>query len=136
MTTVTTSKAFNIILWIAQVVLGGMFIMAGIMKSTTPLTELTPQLPWAADMPELLVRFIGVSELLGGLGLLLPSLLKIKPVLTPVAAVGLAVVMVFAIIFHITRSEFPAIGFNIILALLAAFIAWGRFKKAPISAKK
>lgn len=136
MTTATTSKAFNIALWLAQVVLGGMFIMAGIMKSFTPITELTPQLPWAAEVPEMLVRFIGVSELLGGLGLLLPSLLKIKPVLTPVAAVGLAVVMVFAIIFHITRSEFPAVGFNLILGLIAVFIAWGRFKKAPISAKK
>ncbi len=83
-------------------------------------------------MPAALVRFIGVSELLGGFALILPAALRIKPELTGWAAIGLAAVMLFATIFHISRGEFSAIGMNIILGIIAVFIAWGRFKKAPI----
>jgi uncharacterized membrane protein YphA (DoxX/SURF4 family) len=129
------SRALNISLWVVQVILAGMFVMAGLMKSTKPIHELSVTVNWANDIPELLVRFIGVSELLGGLGLLLPGIFRIKPVLTPIAASGLVTVMVFAMIFHISRGEYPAIGFNLILALLAAFVAWGRFKKAVIPPK-
>ena len=131
----TPSKALNIILWIAQVLLAGMFIMSGFMKVAQPIEELAKMLPWASQVPAGLVRFIGISEVLGGLGLILPALLRIKPILTAWAAVGLATVMIFASIFHATRGEFSAIGMNIILALIAAFIAWGRFKKAPIAPK-
>ena len=131
----TTSKALNIILWIAQVLLAGMFIMSGFMKVAQPIEELSKMLPWASQVPAGLVRFIGISELLGGIGLILPALLRIKPILTAWAAVGLATVMIFAAIFHASRGEFSAIGMNIILALIAAFIAWGRFKKAPIAPK-
>jgi putative oxidoreductase len=134
--TTATPKTLNIALWVAQVVLGGMFIMAGVMKATTPIVDLVPQLPWAGDVPEMLVRFIGISELLGGIGLILPALLRMKPILTPYAATGLVTVMVFAAVFHITRGEYPAIGFNFVLGAVAAFIAWGRFKKAPIQPKK
>jgi putative oxidoreductase len=136
MTNTTTPKALNIALWVAQVVLGGMFIMAGVIKATTPIVDLVPQLPWAGDMPEGLIRFIGISELLGGLGLILPALLRMKPILTPYAAIGLITIMVFAAVFHITRGEYSAIGFNFVLGAVAAFIAWGRFKKAPILPKK
>ena len=92
-------------------------------------------LPWAAQVPEALVRFIGVAEVLGAVGLILPSLLRIQPKLTPIAAVGLALVMLFAVVFHISRGETPMIGMNFILIAIAAFIAWGRFKKAPIAPK-
>lgn len=128
-------QALNISLWIAQIVLGLMFLMAGFMKSTTPIDQLAVDVPWAKDIPEWLVRFIGISEFLGAVGLLLPSILRIKPKLTPVSAVGLVTVMVLAIIFHISRSEFPAIGFNLGLGAIAAFIAWGRFTQVPILPK-
>lgn len=128
-------QVLNISLWIAQIVLGFMFLMAGFMKSTTPIAQLAVDVPWAKDIPEWLVRFIGISEFLGAVGLLLPSILRIKPKLTPVSAVGLVTVMVLAIIFHISRSEFPAIGFNLGLGAIAAFIAWGRFTKVPILPK-
>ena len=129
------SKALNIILWIAQVLLAGMFLMSGFMKVAQPIEELAKMLPWASQVPEGLVRFIGISEVLGGLGLILPALLRIKPQLTAWAAIGLALVMLFAAGFHGSRGENSAIGMNVILALIALFIAWGRVKKAPIQLK-
>lgn len=130
------SKTLNISLWVAQSILAAMFIMAGIMKSTSPIDQLAPMLPWTKDVPELLVRIIGVSELLAGLGLLVPSIFRIKPILTPVAASGILVIMLLALVFHITRSEFAALGINVFIASMAVFIAWGRFKKVPIQPKK
>ncbi|HEX2533005.1 MAG TPA: DoxX family protein [Chitinophagaceae bacterium] len=131
----TPSKALHIALWIAQVLLAAMFLMAGFMKLSQPIEQLSQMLPWAAQVPESLVRFIGLAELLGAVGLILPALLRIKPQLTAWAAIGIAIIMVLATFFHISRGETSAIGMNIIMAILAAFIAWGRFKKAPIRAK-
>jgi putative oxidoreductase len=128
-------KTLHIILWVAQIVLGGMFIMAGVMKSSQPIAELSKSVPWSANVPEALVRFIGISELLGGIGLILPSLLRIKPILTPIAAFGILTIMVFAVVYHITKGETDVVGINIAFGLVAAFIAWGRFKKAPIHPK-
>ncbi len=129
-----TNKTLNIVLWIAQVGLAGIFIMAGFMKTFTPINELAGSINWASDLPAL-IRFVGISELLGGIGLIFPALLKIKPVLTPIAAGALALVMLFAIVFHLVRAEFPAILFNIVLGAVALFIAWGRSRKAPVLAR-
>ena len=128
-------KALHIALWIAQIILGGMFIMAGMMKSTQPIVDLSKSVPWTANVPLALVRFIGVSELLGGIGLILPSLLRIKPILTTIAAIGILLIMVFAMVYHIVNGETNVIGINIAFGLVAAFIAWGRLKKAPIYSK-
>lgn len=129
------NRGINIALWIAQGLLAMMFLMAGAMKTFQPIEVLAESLPWVTSYSQILVRFIGVSELLGGLGLILPSLLRIKPFLTVWAAVGLVVVMLFASIFHASRGEFSAIGMNVVLMAIAAFIAWGRNEKAPIQAK-
>ena len=128
-------KALHITLWIAQIILGGMFIMAGVMKSTQPIIDLSKSVPWTANVPSVLVRFIGVSEFLSGIGLVLPSLLRIKPILTPIAAIGILLIMVFAMVYHIVNGETNVIGINIAFGLVAAFIAWGRLKKAPIYSK-
>ena len=128
-------KALHIILWVAQIILGGMFIMAGTMKSTQPIVDLSKSVPWTANVPSVLVRFIGVSELLGGIGLILPSLLRIKPILTPVAAIGILLIMVFALVYHIMNGETNVIGINLAFGVVAAFIAWGRLKKASINSK-
>ena len=128
-------KALHIILWVAQIILGGMFIMAGMMKSTQPITDLSKSVPWTANVPVALVRFIGVCELLGGIGLILPGLLRIKPILTPIAAIGILLIMVFAIVYHVSNGEANVIGINIAFGLVAAFIAWGRLEKAPIHSK-
>lgn len=126
------SKALHVGLWVVQVVLGLMFFAGGTMKATQPISELVLQMAWAGAMPEALVRFIGVSEMLGGLGLILPAATRIKPSLTPLSGVGLAVIMLLAALFHLVRSEFGAIVMNVVLGGLAAFVAWGRTKKAPI----
>jgi uncharacterized membrane protein YphA (DoxX/SURF4 family) len=122
----TISKGLNITLWVLQIVLGGMFIMAGFMKSLQPINELAKSLPWVAESSAALVRFIGVSELLGGVGLILPMALKIKPRLTIWAALGLCAIMILATIFHVSRGEYGVIGMNIIIAAISGFIAWAR----------
>ena len=135
MTTATSksSRALNIALWTAQVILAGMFVMAGITKTTKPIDELATMLPWVNDMPAELVRFIGVSEFLGALGLVLPSLLRIKPGLTPLAAFGLLLIMVFAAIYHLTKGEFSAILINSVIGLIAFFVAWGSYRLALLN---
>ena len=136
MTTLTKpSQAMNIALWIAQIILAGMFLMAGVMKSTKPISELSVAMPWVSDFSVTTVRFIGISELLGALGLLLPSLLRIKPILTPIAAVCLVTVMILAAFYHASKGQFSIIGFNAVLGTIALFIAWGRYKKVPVIAK-
>ena len=129
------SKGWHITLWILQGLLAAMYLMAGFTKVSQPMEQLAQTLPWAADMPGL-ARFIGVAEILGALGLILPSLLRIKPSLTVLAAIGLALIQVFAIIFHISRGETAALGMNVVLLAVAIVIAWGRAKKAPISPKR
>lgn len=135
MTNQKSNRVINIVLWIAQGLLAVMFMMAGIMKASQPIDALAESLPWVTSTPLALVRFIGISELLGGIGLLIPSFFRFKPFLTVWAALGLALVMVFAAVFHATRGEFPGIGMNLVLLGIALFIAWGRSKKAPILAK-
>lgn len=130
-----TSKKLNISLWTAQAILAIIFLLSGVMKLTQPIEQLAGSLPWVTDVPGGVVRFIGFSELLGALGLLLPSLLRIKPVLTAWAAIGIILVMLFALIFHLTRGEVSAIASNLIFAIIAAFVAWGRLKKLPIQGK-
>ena len=100
-----------------------------------PVEALAASIPWVNDVPAGLVMFIGVSELLGGIGLLLPSILRVKPVLTPLAAAGLALVMLFAAVFHLLRGEAGTIGLNIVVMLIAILVAWGRSKKVPITPK-
>ncbi|NBP69228.1 MAG: DoxX family protein, partial [Cytophagia bacterium] len=118
-----------------QSLLAAMFLMAGANKLFQSIPELSKMLPWVVTVPEGLVRFIGISELLGGIGLLLPGILKIKPTLTVWAAIGLAVIMFLASFFHISRGETSLISMNFIFMGLALFVAWGRTKKVPISAK-
>ncbi len=135
MTTSKNSKAWNIGLWVAQVLMAGLFGMAGITKLATPIAELVEMLPWVAEAPEMLVRFIGLSELLGAFGLILPAALRIQPKLTNFAAIGLAAVMVLATAFHAYRGELEVIPVNLILLGILLLINWGRTKKQPILAK-
>lgn len=126
------SKVWNVSLWVAQILLAGMFLMVGIMKTFTPIEELSKTVPLAGEMP-FLVRFIGLSELAGAIGLILPAALKFRPQLTTLAAGALAFVMVLAMIYHIFKGEYAAIGTNIVLGIIGVFIVFGRLNKAPIS---
>lgn len=126
-----TSKAMNITLWIAQVLLSITFIWAGSMK----LLQAAEMWPWTVENPSL-AKVTGVLDILAGLGLVLPSMLRILPQLTIYAAYGTIALMVAASVFHISRGEASQIGINIFFLLVAVFIAWGRQKKAPIPPKK
>lgn len=128
-------KALHIGLWCVQGLLGALFVMAGSMKATQPIAELAKQMAWVERFSPEMVRFIGVSELLGGIGLLLPAITRVKPVLTPLAGAALALVMVLAAGHHLTNGEAGFVVPNLVLGGLAAFVAWGRFKAAPIAAR-
>lgn len=127
--TATPSKARNIILWILQVLLAITLIWAAGMKLSKPPQELAAMWPWAGEVSPALVKLTGIADLLGGLGLILPALLRVKPVLTPIAALGVVILMICASVFHILRGEAAQIGFNVIVAVIAGLIAWGRFRK-------
>jgi uncharacterized membrane protein YphA (DoxX/SURF4 family) len=118
----------NIALWIIQVLLALLFLFAGGMKLIMPIEEMTKQMPVA--IPGLFLRFIGVCEVLGGLGLLLPMMLRIKPWLTPLAAVGLVILMIGATAFSFMIGVTAAI-LPLVTGLLAAFVAYGRWHIAP-----
>lgn len=134
MTEQKKSKALHIGLWVAQGLLAIAFGMAGFMKITMPVEELAKNgMSFVTNYGIGTVRFIGISEVLGALGLLLPAALRIKPILTPLAAVGIAIIMVLATSYHFTHNE--PFAPTIILFLLASFVAWGRYKKSPIQAK-
>lgn len=128
----TPSKGWSVSLWIVQVLLALAFGMAGLMKSTQPIELLSANVPWAANVPPAMVRFIGISELLGGLGMILPAATRILPVLTPAAGAGLVTVMFLAAGYHVLHAEYVDILVNLVLGLLAGFVTWGRLKKAPI----
>jgi len=129
-------KALHVALWVTQVLLAAAFIMAGVMKSTTPLAELAAKLSWLTEVPAPRVRCIGLSELAGGLGLLLPAVTRIRPGLTALAGAGLTLVMVLAVLFHLSRGEVPGAIPSVLLGGLSAFVAWGRFRAAPIAPRR
>jgi putative oxidoreductase len=126
------NRKLHISLWIAQVLLALSFAASGLMKIATPIDKLAKMLPWTAELPTL-TRFIGIAEVLGAVGLILPAATRIKPGLTALAAAGLTTVLVLAVFFHASRGELAHTPPAVVLGAIAAFIAWGRWKKAPIS---
>jgi uncharacterized membrane protein YphA (DoxX/SURF4 family) len=123
------------VLWVLQVLLGLAFLAAGGMKLIQPYAELAQQMAWVSDVPEVLVRFIGVAEVLGGLGLILPAATRILPWLTPVAAAGLALDMLLATLFHLVRGEVGVAVVPLLVGLLATLVAYGRWRMVPILAR-
>ena len=125
----------NTILWIVQILLALAFLMAGIMKATQPLDKLQERMGWVESMnPPTLVRVIGVLEILGALGLILPALTGILPWLTPLAAGGLVLTMIGAMALHIRRQDaFAQIMPSLVLLLLAIFVVYGRAVAVPLA---
>jgi uncharacterized membrane protein YphA (DoxX/SURF4 family) len=117
--------SLNFWLWAAAGLLAIGYLMAGGMKATQPIDKLASQMKWPADYPGL-TRFVGWSEVLGALGLILPLLTGILAWLTPLAALCLVLVQVLAIGFHLMRKEPQILPANVVLLALAAFVAWGR----------
>ena len=126
-------RALHVALWAAQVLLAVAFGIAGFLKLTQPIASLAGQMPWTTAVPGWLVRFIGLSEFAAMVGLILPAVTRIRPVLTPIAAVGLVLIMGMAAGFHLSRRETSVVPMNAIFGALAAFVAWGRFVKRPIA---
>ena len=122
----------NIALWIVQVVLALGFLMAGTMKLTQPREKLAQQMDWVSDFSTRAVRTIGALEVLAAIGLILPAVTGILPWMTPLAAVGLVLLMLGAAATHLRRNETPMIGVNAVLLALAAFVAYGRFFVEPL----
>jgi len=129
-------KATHVLLWIAQILLSITLIWAAFVKLIQPIEQLEIMWPWTGDIPPAMVRLTGVIDLLGALGVLLPSLFRFKPILTPLAAIGIVLLMVSASVFHIYRGEASQIGFNIVFGVIAAFVAYGRTKIAPIKQRQ
>lgn len=117
----------NVALWVVQGLLALAFGMAGLMKLTQPKEKLAAQMPWVNDFAPNTVKLIGGLELLGAIGLILPLVTGILPWLTPLAAAGLVLTMLGAMATHLRRHENPMLVVNLVLLLLAAFVAYGRF---------
>lgn len=130
----TGRNGWNIGLWAAQVLLALFYAYAGLNKLTQPVEVLgTMGMGFALFVPELLTRFIGLAELLGAIGIILPALTRIMPSLTPLAALGFSLIQVLAILLHASRGELAVLPLNIVLIALSLFVLWGRARKAPIS---
>jgi len=116
------SSAMNIVLWVIQILLAALFLFGGVYKLTKPIEEMVK----ATNMPGLFLRFIGLCETLGGLGLILPGLLRIKKGLTPLAAIGLTIITLGATVITITGGQGAVAAFPFVTALLCFFVAYAR----------
>ncbi len=114
-------------LWIVQGLLAALFLFAGGAKLVLPLDQMTGPVA----LPGWFLRFLGVAEVLGALGLILPGLLRIRPGLTPLAAAGLVIIMIGATVITLVGGMVALALMNLVVALLAAFVAYGRWRLAP-----
>ena len=118
----------HVTLWIVAALLTVAFLAAGAAKLVTPREKLAPRMPWVEDASDAQVKAIGALEVAGARGLVLPAVTGIAPVLVPLAAVGLVLVMVGAVVVHLRRGDgLAGAAPAIVLGLLAVFVAWGRF---------
>jgi uncharacterized membrane protein YphA (DoxX/SURF4 family) len=117
----------NVFLWILAGVLAALFLGAGATKLTQPRSKLQSNMGWVEDYSDTGVKLIGAVEILGAIGLILPAVLDIAPILVPLAATGLAIIMAGAIITHVRRKELPLAGFNVVLLVLTVVVAIFRF---------
>lgn len=126
----------TILLWTLQILLSGSLIWAGSLKLFQPIETLQTMWPWTGEVSGSFVKLTGVFDLLGAFGLILPGLFRFKPILVPLSAAGIILLMIAAGIFHVSRGETEQIGVNIVFAILAGLIVWGRFKIPVGMAKK
>jgi len=126
----------NVALWVIQGLMALVFLMSGGMKATADLAVLGEQMAFVQSAPAWFVRFVGISEVLGAVGLILPSALRIAPKLTPLAAASLAFVMLSAIVMHVgIEGDVTSLPINLVFLGMLSFVAWGRTVKVPIAAR-
>jgi uncharacterized membrane protein YphA (DoxX/SURF4 family) len=121
----------NVILWTVQWLLAAVFLLAGFTKLVLPIAEMTKQV----RLPGLFLRFIGSAEVLGAVGLILPGLLHIRTMLTPLAAAGLVIIMTGATVIVLKTNTVLSALLPLVTGLLAVLVAYGRWKLAPIREK-
>jgi uncharacterized membrane protein YphA (DoxX/SURF4 family) len=126
------SKGLSISLWIVQSLLALTFVGTGLWKLAAPIPDLAAKMPWMGQVSPSFLYVTAMFDILGGLGVLLPSVTRVKPGLAVLAALGCVALMVGAIIFHFSRGEGANTPFNFLLVALSLFVAWGRRSKAPI----
>lgn len=126
-----TPLALNILLWAAQLFVGISFGVIAWMKLVTPIPALAAMWPWTGEYPEAMVRGLGIIDLAGGLGIILPGLTRIR--LNLAAAVGCAVLQICAMTFHLSRGEAEAVPINAVFLVLSLFVVWGR-RRYPVPA--
>jgi uncharacterized membrane protein YphA (DoxX/SURF4 family) len=131
--TTRPSKALDIGLWVVQVLLSLSFVGGGLWKLGTPVAELAAKMPWMGQVSPDFLYATALFDILGGLGVLVPSVTRIKPGVTVLAALGCVALMACAIGFHFSRGEAASTPFNFFLVALALFVAWGRYSKVPIA---
>lgn len=124
----------NIALWVLQVVLGIYFIGVGVTHFVLP-EGLPETISWMYDLSDTVHYVAGTAEILGGIGLILPTLTKIQPSLTVWAALGLVVIMVLAAFWHFGREEYQNVVQNVVLGGLLGFVAYGRWRLVPIPSR-
>ena len=117
------SKSMRVSLWVIQSLLAALFVFAGAMKFVTPVEEMTKNSP----LPAAFLYFIGVAEVLGGFGLVLPGLFRIREGLTPLAAAGLTIIMVGAVSVSLPLGVSAALV-PFVTGVLTAFVAYRRWK--------
>ncbi|MGO2112811.1 MAG: DoxX family protein [Pseudoclavibacter sp.] len=123
----------NIALWIVAGIFAIGFTAGGIVKLVMPYEKYAAKLHWPEDFAPGAVKFMGVVEVLGGLGLVLPGLFGIAPVLVPIAAIGMALYMAGAVTERIRRSEYKELVGDLVFLAGMLFVAWGRFGLAPFA---
>jgi uncharacterized membrane protein YphA (DoxX/SURF4 family) len=135
MTSAQPSKGLHIGLWIVQGLLAVNFVGAGVWKLATPVAALAAKMPWMGQVSPGFLYATAAFDLLGGIGVVLPSLTRIRPAVTVWAALGCAALQASAVVFHVSRGEAANTPFNFVLIGLSLFVAWGRRAKAPIAAR-
>lgn len=128
-------KLLGALLWLAQSTLAFFLLWGAYMKLGMPLAEAAKMAPWVAELPAL-ATFTGVVDLLGGLGIVLPALLRIQPRLSVLAALGIIALQILAMGFHLVRGEAMVLPMNLVLLALAAFVLWGRTRAVPFTASR
>jgi uncharacterized membrane protein YphA (DoxX/SURF4 family) len=121
----------RVALWIVQGLLALLFLFAGVAKLIMTVEEMTKDIP----LPGAFLRFIAVVEILGAIGLILPGLLHVKPGLTPLAAAGLTIIMIGATVITLTTGAVAIALFPLVVGILAVFVAYGRWRLAPLEAR-
>ncbi len=124
-------RSKNIALWIIQVLLALMFLFSGVMKFVMPIEVMTKQVP----LPGPFLHFIGVAEVLGGIGLVVPWLTHIRPALTPLAAAGLTIIMIGATVVSAMYVSVPQAVLPLVVGILTAIVAYGRWHSGPPDAQ-